>query len=186
MTSQPHHTKPATPETLAAEHARLRKRVDIACEWLRELLAMPTSRPSSRLAMHVDGLQDELQGVLDYVCNEGGVYPYRFDPYLAHPRWCTALMIDDFDDDGFARYGQGLVIRFPEFAPADLERGDVVQVRGHFDDPLAASCSAETEPGFGGPAVDVPFLVLFCREQFVPQEWQVVDHRDLAPLPWEP
>lgn len=141
--------------------------------------------PWERLACN-GNRQLELDGVLDYVCNEGGVYPYRFQPYLAHPQWCSALMIDDFDDDGFARYGQGLVVRFTDFAPADLERGDVVQVQGHFDDPLAASCSAETEPGFEGPAVDVPFLVLFCREQFVPQEWQVADHRDLAPLPWEP
>jgi hypothetical protein len=144
---------------------------------------LPAS-PWERLACNGDRPL-ELTGVLDYVCPEGGVYPHRFEPYLAHPQWCTALLIDAFDADGFARYGHGLVIRFPDFAPSDLERGDVLKVRGHFDDSLAASCSADTEPGFEGPAIDVPFLVLFCREQFVPGEWEVIDHRDLAPLPWE-
>jgi hypothetical protein len=121
----------------------------------------------------------------EHVCPEGGVYPYRFDPHLAAPQWCLALMIDAIDADGYAQYRQGLVVRFPEFVPSDLARGDVVRLRGHFDDPAATSCSAETDPGFEGPAVDVPFLVLFCREQFVPDEWELIDHLELAPSPWE-
>ncbi len=67
--------------------------------------------------------------------------------------------------------------------PSDLKRGDVLRLRGHFDDPAATSCSAETGPGFEGVAVDVSFLLLFCREQFVPDEWEVIDHRQLAPSP---
>jgi hypothetical protein len=141
--------------------------------------------PWQRLACNGDR-QLELTGILDYVCPEGGIYPYRFDPHLAAPQWCTALMIDAIDPEGFAQYGQGLVVRFPEFAPSDVERGDVVRVRGHFDDPASTSCTAETEAGFDGFAVDLPFLVLFCREQFVPEEWEVIDHRELAPLPWAP
>jgi hypothetical protein len=121
----------------------------------------------------------------EHVCPEGWVYPYRFDPHLAAPQWCLALMIDAVDLDGYAQDGQGLLVRFPEFVPSDLARGDVVRLRGHFDDPAATSCSAETDPGFEGPAVDVPFLVLFCREQFVPDDWELIDHRELAPSPWE-
>ena len=138
--------------------------------------------PWERLACNGDRAL-ELTGVFEYVCPEGGVYPYSFDPYLAAPQWCTALLIDEIDADGYALYAPGLVVRFPEFAPSDLERGDVVRVLGHFDDAQATSCAADPEPGFNGPAVDVPFLVLFCREQFVPDEWEVIDHRELAPLP---
>ena len=140
--------------------------------------------PWERLACNGDRPL-ELTGVLDYVCPEGGVYPYRFDPYLAVPQWCSALMIDAIDADGNAQYGQGLIVRFPEFVPSDLARGDVLRLRGHFDDPASTSCSAETDPGFEGAAVDVPFLVLFCREQFVPDESELIDHRELAPSPWE-
>ena len=74
-------------------------------------------------------------------------------------------------------------MRFPDFAPSDLARGDVLEVRGHFDDPQATSCTADTEPGIDARRLDVPFLVLFCREQFVPEEWKLVDHRELAPGP---
>jgi hypothetical protein len=65
------------------------------------------------------------------------------------------------------------------------ERGDVLQITGHFDDPAAADCTATTEPGFTGPGIDPEFLGLFCRERFVVEQWTVTDHRDLAPLPWE-
>ena len=140
--------------------------------------------PWERLACNADRPL-ELTGVLDYVCPEGGIYPYRFDPYLAAPQWCSALMIDVIDADGYAQYGQGLLVRFPEFVPSEIKRGDVLRMRGHFDDPDATSCSAETEAGFDGAAVDVPFLVLFCQEQFVPDEWEVIDQRYLAPSPWE-
>lgn len=140
--------------------------------------------PWERLACNGDR-ELELTGVFDYICPEGSISPYQFDPYLAHPQWCTALFIDAIEADGNFRYDRGLVVRFPEFAPSDLARGDVLRVRGHFDDPLATSCSADTDPAFPGPAVDVPFLALFCREQFVPEEWELLDHRDLAPLPWD-
>ena len=141
--------------------------------------------PWERLACNSDRPL-ELTGIFDHVCPEGGVYPYRFSPHLAHPQWCTALLIDAIDADGYPRFGRGLIVRLPEFAPTDIERGDVLEVRGHFDDPQADSCVATTEAGFQGPAVDPAFLQLFCREQFVPDDWAVVDHRDLAPLPWSP
>jgi len=140
--------------------------------------------PWERLACRGDR-RLELTGVFEYLCPEGGVYPYRFDPVIAAPNWCTGLLIDAFDSSGNAQYGSALVVRFPAFTPSDLARGDVLRVGGHFDDPAASSCSAETEPGFEGRAVDVPFLVLFCREQFVPDEWELLDHRELGPLRWE-
>ena len=138
--------------------------------------------PWERLACNGDRAL-ELKGVFEIFCNEGGNYPYTFEPHLAVPQWCTGLIIDAIDADGYAQYAPGLAVRFPEFAPTDLERGDLLTVQGHFDDPAATSCTAETGPDFAGRAVDAPFLVLFCREQFVPDEWEVTGHRDLAPAP---
>lgn len=141
--------------------------------------------PWERLACNADRPL-ELTGIFDYVCPEGGVYPYRFSPHLAHPQWCTALLIDAIGADGYPQHGRGLIVRFPEFAPTDIERGDVVEVRGHFDDPQADTCVATTEAGFQGPTVDPVFLQLFCREQFVPETWAIIGRRALAPLPWSP
>lgn len=141
--------------------------------------------PWERLACNGDQPL-EVTGVFEYICSEGGVYPYRFDPHLAAPQWCSALMIDAIDPGGSFRHSQGLVVRFPAFAPSDLARGDLLRVQGHFDDPASSTCSAQTEPGFAGRAIDTQFLELFCREQFVPDEWELIDHRELAPLPWMP
>ena len=138
--------------------------------------------PWERLACNGDRAL-ELKGVFEIFCNEGGNYPYTFEPHLAVPQWCTGLIIDAIDADGFAQYAPGLAVRFPEFAPTDLERGDLLTVQGHFDDPAATSCTAEAGADFGGLAVDPAFLVLFCREQFVPDSWEVTGHRDLAPAP---
>ncbi|HSK98309.1 MAG TPA: hypothetical protein VK891_16900 [Euzebyales bacterium] len=72
MTSQRDHTKPASAETLAAEYAGMRSCVDVARRWLWEPLAMQITRPGSHLAMHVDGLHDELHGILDTLTGPGG------------------------------------------------------------------------------------------------------------------
>jgi hypothetical protein len=67
-----------TVEALRVENARLRVQLDdlrhrrcVAAEWLCELLAMPTTRPGSHLAMHADGLLDELDGMLDVLAARG-------------------------------------------------------------------------------------------------------------------
>ena len=139
-----------------------------------------------RLACH-GGEQLEVEGVHEYWCYEGGVYPYEFRPaFIAYPgAGCAGLILDDIDADGHGRAG-ALPLHFRDGFAAYPERGDVIRVRGHFDDPVSSSCSADTPPGFDGVAIDPEFLILFCREQFVVDEVTVIGHRDLAPLPWEP
>jgi hypothetical protein len=128
----------------------------------------------------------ELEGVYDYLCLGNGFYPYNWEPaFIAYPHFCGGLILDDIDAEGNGRAGY-LVLRFPEDFGVLPQRGDVVQVEGHFDDPLSSTCSAATEPGFDGMAIDPKFLVLFCREQFVVDDVLVIGHRDLAPPPWEP
>ncbi len=59
-------------------------------------------------------------------------------------------------------------------------RGDILRVSGHFDDPASSTCTAES--AFGPSRIDPEYLVLFCRERFVVDEFTVIGHRDLAPL----
>jgi hypothetical protein len=128
----------------------------------------------------------ELEGVFEYLCNEVGIYPYEFSPaFIAWPQTCSGMIRDDIDPDGYGRAG-ALPLRFPAAFGDYPQRGDVVRVVGHFDDPVSSTCSAEPPPGFDGVAIDLEFLVLFCREQFVVDEVTIIGHRDLAPLPWEP
>jgi len=100
-------------------------------------------------------------------------------------RRLRGLILDDIDEAGNTRRAGALPLRMREelFANAPV-RGDIVTVRGHFDDPLAATCEATGPDGTAG-MIDLRFLVLYCREQFVVEEITVVGHRDLAPAWWE-
>lgn len=125
----------------------------------------------------------ELEGVFE-TCYEGGLYPYTFDPaYLAAPGNCASLMLDDIDGSGRTSKGGSLPIGIPPaLASVPLERGDVVRITGHFDDPASATCTA-TPAGDFESRVDPTFLALFCRERLVVDELEVIGHRELAPLP---
>jgi len=125
----------------------------------------------------------ELEGVFE-TCYEGGNYPYVFDPiHLAAPDNCASLMLDDIDGNGYVRRAGSLPLGIPEsLAGTAVERGDVIRISGHFDDPASSTCTA-TPPGDFPSIVDPAFLALFCRERFAVDGIEVIGHRELAPLP---
>ena len=135
-----------------------------------------------RLACH-GGRQLELEGVVEWLCYEGTTEPTIYRPgFLAGPNICSGIVVDDIDADG--NHGSlALDLRYPDGFGSGPDRGDLVRVRGHFDDPASSTCTAESP--FGPSRIDPEFLVLFCRERFVVDELTVNGHRDLAPPWWE-
>jgi hypothetical protein len=107
------------------------------------------------------------------------VYPFSFEPsWLAYPSNCIGLGVDNPDVQGFNP--NGLPLRLPSGTYHDWERGDLVEIRGHFDDSAAGSCRI-VPPDFSGQRPEAAFLVLFCREQFVVDQLTVTGHHDLPP-----
>jgi len=133
------------------------------------------------------GREMTLTGIWDFLCYEGPMSPFTFEPsHIAVPFDCIGMIPDDLDADGYSNRAGGLPLRNRDELLVDgPERGDLVTVRGHFDDPLAAPCTATPPEGFEGQLIDPEFLVLYCREQFVVDEITVTGHRDLAPPWWE-
>ena len=82
--------------------------------------------------------------------------------------------------------GPGGAIGFHAAPDSDLEvpeRGDVVRVTGHFEDPAATSCRASPADGQEEP-VEVPQparVVLDCRATFVWTDYEVTGSEDLGP-----
>jgi hypothetical protein len=65
---------------------------------------------------------------------------------------------DDIDDEGYSRRGGGLPLRMSDELMANApDRGDLVTVRGRFDDPLAATCAVSAPEGFVGVMPDREF-----------------------------
>lgn len=119
----------------------------------------------------------ELEGVFE-VCYEGGHYPYTFKPdYLASPDNCASLILD-----GSQRAGSLPIGIPPALTDTWPERGDLLRVTGHFDDPASVNCAATPDGDFE-TSVDPAFLGLFCRERFVIEALHVIGHRDLPSLP---
>jgi len=126
--------------------------------------------------------QLELEGVAEVLCFDAPETSYTFTPdFLASPSLCSGLVVDDIDADGY-HSGLALDLRYRKDAAWPL-RGDLLRASGHFDDPASSTCAAES--AFGPSRIDPTFLVLFCRELFVVDEFAVIGHRDLAPLPGE-
>lgn len=159
---------------------------------LKALLAPPDTfdlwtTAWEQLACHGgEGL--ELEGVIETPCYEGAETPLDYQPsFLASPDICSgrAFVVDEIDADGH-HSSLALELRFPPEFGAWPERGELVSVRGHFDDPASSTCSVKTQPDYDFVvAYDPEFVVLGCRERFVVDELMVIGHRDLAPLPWE-
>jgi hypothetical protein len=134
-----------------------------------------------RLACQGGG-QLELEGVAEALCFEGTESPYTFAPFfLASPDRCAGIVLDDIDPDG-NHSSLALDLRY-QGDVAWPPRGDLLRLSGHFDDPASSTCTATAS--FEPSEVDPEFLVLFCRERFVVDEFVVIGHRDLAPPPWE-
>lgn len=133
------------------------------------------------------GGERTLTGVWEHLCLEGLMTPFAFEPsHIAVPFDCLGIVVDDFDADGYSRRAGALPLRMSDEVMANApDRGDLVTVRGRFDDPLATTCTVSAPEGFDGVMPDPEFLVLYCREQFVVEEITVIGHRDLAPPWWE-
>jgi hypothetical protein len=128
------------------------------------------------------GEQLELEGVSEALCFEGAESPYTFAPFfLASPDMCSGIVVDDIDADG-NHSSLALDLRYRENV-AWPQRGDLLRVSGHFDDPASSTCTATAS--FSPSLVDPEFLILFCRERFAVDEHTIIGHRDLAPPPWE-
>jgi hypothetical protein len=135
------------------------------------------------------GKQLELEGVIETPCYEGSDDPHLYQPvFLANPDICAGL--DLVFDDEIAAEGQDtsrpLQLRFSPNFGTWPKRGDLVRVRGHFDDPLSSTCTVTVQPDYDFVAIfDPGFVVLACRERFVVDDLSVTGHRELPPLPWE-
>jgi hypothetical protein len=132
-------------------------------------------------ALHCYGRNEiVVTGTIETPCC-GYVGPLAFSPeWLAHPV-PPAFFI------GAANQALG----FRANPDADLEppeRGDVVRVTGHFEDPAATSCRHSIDDTFWGGASPEPVqmelparVVLDCRATFVWTDYEVTGHEDLGP-----
>jgi hypothetical protein len=115
-------------------------------------------------------------GIVDTPCC-GYVGPYLFRPvWLAHPDAPAFLHAGGFGGFGF-RHDPAIELEVPE-------RGDVVRVTGHFEDPAAVTCRQRINPDFTDDPVepvDQAMAVLTCRSTFVWSDYEVTDHEDLGP-----
>ena len=153
---------------------------------LATLLAPPGSTDAwttawERLACQ-GGEPLQLEGLIESRCFDAPDTSYTFLPeFLAAPTSsCWGLAADDVDTDGHLRSGLNLDLSYPADSGALPQRGDLVRVRGHFDDPASSTCTAKTS--IGQSLIDPEFLVFYCCERFVVDELAVIGHRDLAPL----
>jgi hypothetical protein len=131
-------------------------------------------------ALHCYGRNDiVVTGVVETPCC-GYVGPFAYSPaWLAHPQ-VPAFLRAGFAHGGF-REAPGAGLEVPE-------RGDVVRVTGHFEDPAATTCRVSVDESFWGDASPEPVqlpaaasVVLGCRATFVWTDYQVTDHLDLGP-----
>lgn len=106
----------------------------------------------------------ELEGLIDLLC-QGAEFEGVYEPaFLAYPTSCIGL--------------SGLPLKGAEGVLEQVERGDLVRLHGHFDDPLAPTCSIQGVV----PPPDPAFVVWFCREQFVVDDVEVTGHQELPPI----
>lgn len=99
------------------------------------------------------------------------------NPIRLTPEWLAGSAPAFLRQEG----GTTFVVEFradPDSGLEVPERGDVVRVTGHFEDPAATSCRAEIDEGeAGGEPVQLPDrarVVLDCRATFVWTEYEVI------------
>jgi hypothetical protein len=125
--------------------------------------------------LHCYGRTDiVVTGIVDTPCC-GYVGPYFFKPaWLALP-FAPA----------FLQAGRG-AITFRHDPSIDLDvpqRGDIVRVIGHFEDPAATHCRVTIDPAVTDPVdpVDDALVILKCRATFVWTAYRITGHKDLGP-----
>lgn len=96
----------------------------------------------------------------------GGLFPGTFEPiWIAHPNNFNLLSVD-----ASARLGP-FSIRLAPDGPEEPDQASILRVTGHFDDGAAAGCTIA--PGEPPVPIDPAVAVLFCREQFVADSFEV-------------
>ena len=109
-------------------------------------------------------------------------------PIVLTPEWLAGQGPAFLRQEGSVTF----VVEFradPEAGLEVPERGDVVRVIGHFEDPAATSCRAEVDESFfeGQPSPepvqrpDPARVVLDCRATFVWTDYEVTGFEDLGP-----
>ena len=153
--------------------------LDLGCPSEPSLQELTALTDMEHLACYGDE-QLVLEGtVTSPCCGYVGVYVYEPD-WLSNPT-ASVFFYDHF-----------LGLRFdPDRGLALPERGDVVRVTGHFDDPAAASCTVEIDEQMvsydeNGEPIEIdppdtegaPFS---CRLQYVVDAIEVIGTEDLGP-----
>jgi len=137
-------------------------------------------------ALHCYGQTDiEITGTLDLPLH-GPISPYRYSP-----GWLTQDSLLFLRDAWWITYRP-----HPDAGLETPERGDVVRVTGHFEDPAATDCRVTVDPEFFGGEIPDEFestvlparVVLDCRTAFAWTDYEVIGFQDLGeccggPLP---
>lgn len=129
-------------------------------------------------ALHCYGRTEiEITGTLDLPI-DGPDSPYRYTP-----EWLTQGSLLFMRDAWWITYRP-----HPDADLEEPERGDVVRVTGHFEDPAATDCRATVDPDFFGGEIPDDFastviparVVLDCRTAFAWTEYEVIGFEDLG------
>lgn len=129
-------------------------------------------------ALHCYGRNEiEITGTLDLPIH-GPISPYRYSP-----AWLTQGSLLFMRDAWWITYRP-----HPDAGLEEPERGDVVRVTGHFEDPAATDCRVTVDPDFFGGEVPDDFestvsparVVLDCRTAFAWTEYEVIGFEDLG------
>jgi hypothetical protein len=137
-------------------------------------------------ALHCYGRSElEITGTLDLPLH-GPISPYRYSP-----GWLTQESLLFLRDAWWITYRP-----HPDAGLESPERGDVVRVTGHFEDPAATDCRVTVDPEFFGGEIPDEFestivaarVVLDCRTAFAWTDYEVIGFQDLGeccggPLP---
>jgi hypothetical protein len=137
-------------------------------------------------ALHCYGRNEiEITGTLDLPLH-GPISPYRYSP-----GWLTQESLLFLRDAWWITYRP-----HPDAGLESPERGDVVRVTGHFEDPAATDCRVTVDPDFFGGEIPDEFestivparVVLDCRTAFAWTDYEVIGFQDLGeccggPLP---
>lgn len=126
----------------------------------------------------------DLQGMLNQPI-EGPLTPFDYEPdWLRFARWY--LTEPDEAGSSFTWSSWSIALHFaPELDTSALQRGDLVRIDGHIDDPAASGCRVIESAGEGGPRPSEHLQQGFrlgCSIAFVVDSIELTGHIDLAEL----
>ena len=155
--------------------------------WIRQVEVSCPSSPMTAAeigvlvaveALHCYGRNEiEITGTLDLPIH-GPISPYRYSP-----GWLTQESLLFMRDAWWITYRP-----HPDADLESPERGDVVRVTGHFEDPAATDCRVTVDPDFFGGEIPDDFestivparVILDCRAAFAWTDYEVIGFEDLG------